>query len=204
MARKSDDDAAALEGPVCHHTAPSGNTPLVWVGDGEEAAEAVLRRVAVQALGGDEVGPEPERAAGAFGARQRGWLTRLTWAPSPSVDLRLVRSRSFLDADALDAMAAAMPEGAIEVPPGADGVIDGLTPEGEVMFYALFQGPGSWTRVPLMPVPPPFDQVRAPLVLGDAEARVRSWAERLQERGLDETGRELIAAASAVFTADRR
>ncbi len=204
MARKRDVDAAALEGPVCHHTTASGDTPLVWVGDGERAAEAVLRRVAVQALGGDQAEPEPERAAGAFGARQRGWLTRLTWPPSPFRELRLVRSRSFLDADALDALAAAMPEDAIQVPSGADGVVDGLTLEGEVMFYALFGGPGPWTRVPLMPIPPPFEELRAPLVLGDAEARVRAWAQGLQEAGLDDTGRELIAAASAVFTADRR
>ena len=193
------DSTDALEGPVCHQEVPSERTPLVWVGDGEVEAAGVLQRVGRHVAGGQEPSGPATESPRSFGSKQRGWLTRLTWRPSKAARRRLIRSPVFLDAQALRAMALDMPSDAIEVPSEADGFIDGLTPDGEVMFYALFEGPSPWVSAPLMPVPPPFEALAAPLLVGDAEGRVRRWASELEVTGLDATGQELIVSACAVF-----
>ena len=194
----------SLEGPVCHQERPSETTPLVWVGDSESASSDLLMRVAVQAGGAPPPESEPGGSTGAFGARQRGWLTRLTWSPSPARERRLIVSSTFLDERRLSALAQEMSDEGHAIPEGADGVVDGLTPVGDVMFYALFEGPEPWTAVPLMPLPPPFEGVGQPVLLGEAEARLRRWADGLQAGTLDATGRELVDAALAVITGDRR
>lgn len=192
----------ALEAPVCHHGSASERTPLVWVGDAAPASSDLMARIAGH-VGGTPHGPrEVSGSTGAFGARQRGWLTRLTWEPSTPRERRLVRSASFLDAERLQELAGRMPEDAIHIPADADAIVDGLTPAGEVMFYALFEGPTPWRPIPLMPVAPPFNGLKCPHLLGDVPGRLRSWASEFGGPPLDDTAVELVRAALRVVEAD--
>lgn len=194
----------ALEGPVCHHEKTSEVIPLVWVGDVAPPSSEWVRRVAGHG-GAEPTSPsEVSRTSGAFGARQRGWLTRLTWEPSPALERMLVRSSSFVDGARLAELATQMPVDAVAVPAQADCVVDGLTPMGEVMFYALFEGPEPWTSVPLMPVPPPFSGLESPLLLGEVEVRLNQWAASLDEAALDATALELVREAMKVVSSDMR
>ncbi len=195
---------AALEAPVCHHAKATEATPLVWVGGAAPPSAQWVRRVAAHVGGEPETEPESGAAPGAFGARQRGWLTRLTWVPSSARERRLLRSSSFFDRARLAALAARMPEEAVRVPARSDCIVDGITPVGEVMFYALFEGPEPWTPVALIPVAPPFGGLTRPLLLGHVEARLREWAAALRGSDLDETAQELLRSAMSVVEGDMR
>ena len=194
----------ALEGPVCHHERASEVIPLIWVGDVPPPSSEWVRRVAGHGGGEPTSPPEVAHGTGAFGARQRGWLTRLTWEPSSARQRKLVRSSSFVDGARLAELATQMPVDAVDVPAQADCVVDGLTPIGEVMFYALFEGPDPWAPVSLMPVPPPFRGLESPLLLGDVEARLNQWAASLDEAALDATALELLREAMKVVPRDMR
>jgi hypothetical protein len=127
-------------------------------------------------------GPPPERPPTGFGARQRWTLTRLGWAPEPGRPLLLVVRSQFIDAEALAAMEAEPPADAIALTPGADGLVDGLTAEDAMAFYAVLEGPTPWRSLRVLPVPPPFDTLGAPVLLGEVEARVEAGIARALER----------------------
>ena len=101
-------------------------------------------------------------------------------------------------------MAQDMPSEAIVIPAEHDGVVDGLTEDGAVMFYALYEGGGPWRPAPLAPVPPPFEGLTSPLLLGPVPERLIAWSRELREGALDSTALELVESAMAVVTSDRR
>jgi hypothetical protein len=174
--------------------------PLVWVRDGDSPAAQDLTRQVAAHVGASATGP-PEllTSPGAFGARQRAWLTRLTWPHSEADALRVVVRSTFMDRSLLASWEAAMPEDAVEIPLDAGGLVDGLTPQGETAFYAVFAGPEPWRPLPLSPVLPPFDELRAPLLLGDVASRLAEMASSLDREGLDATATELVEAALRVL-----
>lgn len=118
-----------------------------------------------------ETGPQ----AG-FGVRQRFTLTRLTFPPcAPDTERRLVVQTSFIGRGDLEGWRTEPPSWALAVPPDADGVIDGLTAEDQTAFYALLlrePGEPTWSPGALTPCAPPFGDIRRPLVLGAARARL--------------------------------
>ena len=155
--------------------------PLVFARGREPLPDlsAMARRLA-ERVG---AGPQPERAPeeaitnGAprqgFGARQRWTLNRLGFEPAEEGRPRalVVRSR-FLDPETLRAFENAPPTDAVPLPAQADGVVDALTPEDAMAFYAVLEGPAPWRPVPLQLLNPPFTESRRPFVLGDAATRL--------------------------------
>jgi hypothetical protein len=193
-------DGDALEAPVCHHAEAGQAIPLVWVQDGDAPSPEALRQSVVAHAGDGASAPlSIDARPGAFGARQRGWLTRLIW-PSPKATALCVVVRStFMDRSLLASWEAQMPEDALSVPLEAGGLVDGITPEGETAFYAVFEGPQPWRPLPLSPVLPPFDELRSPVLLGDVAGRLAALAVSLGSADLDTTATELLEAALRVL-----
>ena len=193
---------AKLEAPVCHHTPADATVPLIWVdGTGPSSGEELGRRVAAHIAGAPETAPQEEvhSPAGAFGARQRRWLTRLTWRPSERSKRVLVRRTRFIDPMVLASMASEPPEDAIVLPALCDGLVDGLTAAGDTAFYLVLEGPAPWTPVSISPLLPPFTEAARPLLLGAVEERLLEMASAFDAGTLDATARELVDASLRVI-----
>lgn len=122
--------------------------------------------------------PEPVTAPKrfSFGALQRWTLTRLGFAASDAPRLAIVRT-TFLDQTTLATWEQGPPADAIALPPGADGLVDAVTPEDTTAFYAVFErGERGWQSLPLVLLNPPYSESRQPFVVGDAAARLAPLA----------------------------
>ncbi|MFO0748700.1 MAG: hypothetical protein U1F43_24010 [Myxococcota bacterium] len=104
----------------------------------------------------------------------------------------VVIRRTFIGEHDLEAWAAAPPPDAHDLPAVCDGFVDALTPDDEMAFYAVLQGPAPWRPLPLTTIQPPFESCRNPCFIGDGRARLGPWL-----RGAPPSGpqRELLEAA---------
>ncbi len=207
--------ARALEGPVPHSHPPDAGTELVFVaGPGESAPDlaALAGRVARQVVGGaDAAGSMAPPARGAFGAKQRWYLTRLGWPEGADSGPRaLIRRPTFITAEEVARWSHELPPDAEPLPPDADGLVDGATPDDATAFYVVMQGPAPWRPLPLAPIPPPFDASRRPVLVGDVESPLTAAvtvaldgleAETLALADLDPR-LSLLEAAAQVLPAD--
>ena len=135
-----------------------------------------------------------------FGAKQRWTLTRLGFAQgSPDRQRVVVVRPTFLDATTIRRWEAGPPPDAIVLPTAADGLVDALTADDAMVFYALFeQHPdgAAWQSLPLALLNPPFEASRHPFVLGDAAARLGPLAARPTT---SDTHASLVAAALKII-----
>jgi|GEM_PF-1696239 len=115
-----------------------------------------------------------------FGAKQRWTLTRLGFAPGTPQRTRVVVVRpTFLDATTIAQWEVAPPADAIALPADADGLVDALSADDAMAFYALFeQTIEGWQSLPLTLLNPPFDESVVPFAIGDVAARLAHLATR--------------------------
>ena len=135
------------------------------------------------------------RPTAGFGARQRWTLTRFGFETS-DVPRALVLRPTFIDEATLASFQAALPADAVPVPIGADGLVDAVSDDDAMMFYALLEGPAPWRPVPLRPLSPPFEESLRPFVLGDAAARLEPY---LSQPPRSETHAALLADVARVL-----
>lgn len=161
-----------LEAPVPHAHGPAADIPLIFV-EGPDAPdlEALAARVASQ-VKGEPVQAGGRATSGAFGAKQRWYLTRLGFTPPEGAGLKAVVRTSFIDAPTLASFLVSPPDDALDLPEGSDGLVDGLTPADSFAFYAVLAGPAPWRLLQLTPLPPPFEASAAPALLGDVAGRL--------------------------------
>lgn len=135
------------------------------------------------------------RPTAGFGARQRWTLTRFGFETS-DLPRALVLRPTFIDEATLASFQAALPADAVPVPIGADGLVDAVSDDDAMMFYALLEGPAPWRPVPLRPLSPPFEESLRPFVLGDAAARLEPY---LSQQPRSETHAALLADVARVL-----
>jgi len=154
---------------------------LVFVDGASQPDLQTLAQGVANAISGRTAPPKRRENVGSFGTKQRWYLNRITWPPSPH-PLLLVARHTFIAPNDLDQWKTDPPEEAIPLPPACDSIIDATAEENRVMFYAVLEGPTNWKPLALSPVLPPFDSVSAPYVHGDAEARLVEAFQAMQER----------------------
>ncbi len=134
-----------------------------------------------------------------FGAKQRWTLTRLGFAPATCNRERVVVVRStFLDATTIASWEAAPPADAIALPAAADGLVDALTADDAMAFYAVFErSEDAWRSLPVTLLNPPFEEAQRPFIIGDAAARLLPLASRPTT---SDAHASLVAAALKVIT----
>jgi hypothetical protein len=159
-----------LPHPAAHQPAPPDRRRAPHPVRPDAIAELAARLLAAAPR------PRPEPVPGGFGLAQPWTLGRLCFEPlAADVPHVLVRRATFIDGASVAAWAETPPADAIPLPPGCDGVVDGLSETGSTAFYlVLARSGGGWRSLPLHPVPPPFDRCAAPLVLGPALARLEA------------------------------
>lgn len=137
----------------------------------------------------------PEHAQAGFGVRQRFTLTRLVFPRDTLGERRhLVAQTTFIGRSDLESWRNEPPSWSFPVPPEADGVVDGLAQDDQVVFYALLvERGGAWVPASLTPSSPPFDEVSRPFILGDARRRL----EDALHTSTSEPLRELLGQALA-------
>ena len=171
-----------LENPVAHEAEGGPHTPLVFAHNAKPPGfEQLARQLAAQA-GSGEAGLVTKAEIGAFGATQRWTLTRLTWPDQGDVPLALVVRGHFVDGKTVTAWSDSLPGDAIHIEAHCDGFIDALCPIDDLRFYILLRGPAPWLPVTLSPVPPPFDTVSHPHIIGDLGVRLAEGIETLAHR----------------------
>jgi hypothetical protein len=118
----------------------------------------------------------PDHAQAGFGVRQRFTLTRLAFPRDTlGAHRRLVAQTTFIGRSDLESWRREPPSWSFPVPPDADGVVDGLAPEDQVVFYALLvERDDAWVPASLTPSSPPFGEIARPFVLGDARGRLEA------------------------------
>ncbi|MGB0589349.1 MAG: hypothetical protein ACPGU1_06685 [Myxococcota bacterium] len=172
-----------LESPVAHASEEGAHTPLIFAHHARPAGfDQLARQLAAQAGTPNSMVPRAEGPAGAFGARQRWTLTRLTWPEQGSAPLALVMRDTPIEAPTIASWASAPPNDASKLPRAADGLVDASCPLDDLRFYVLMRGPAPWAPVPLSPVPPPFDAAQRPHILGDLGARLTEGVEGIAHR----------------------
>ncbi len=178
--------ARLLEGPVTHAHAPDDHVPLVFAGAGPPPDfDALARRVAAAVSGQPSDAASPSRPPGGFGTHQRWYLTRLGWSAPACAELAAVVRDRFIAPEDIAAWRDAPPPDALPLSPDADGLVDGLCPEGATIFYAVLAGPAPWRPLALSPVPPPFSAATRPGLLGPVEDRLGAAA-RARLEALDD------------------
>jgi hypothetical protein len=171
-----------LEAPVAHEAEGDPHTPLIFAHNARPPGFDQMARQLAAHAGPPSLEPEARAPLGAFGARQRWTLTRLTWTEREIAPLSLVIREQFVDAKTIASWTEGLPNDACAIPPSADGVLDASCPLGELRFYVLLSGPAPWTPVALSPVSPPFDAVKRPHIIGDLGPRLTEGVETLAHR----------------------
>lgn len=144
----------------------------------EEPSDFDALRARVAALAAlaprPQAAPTSTDAQAGFGVRQRFTLTRLAFPATTRGERRqLVAQTMFIGRSDLESWRREPPSWSFPVPLDSDGVVDGLAPEDQVVFYALLvERDGAWVPAPLTPSSPPFDDIARPFILGDARRRL--------------------------------
>jgi hypothetical protein len=165
------DEAEITATPEVVHVHTERHPDFVFVEGGKTPDMRKLAQNVARSLSGEGAGASRSHHVGSFGTKQRWYLSRIGWNRSTQ-DLVIVARPTFISMEDLALWEQAPPDEAVALPAGCDGLIDATSPEGTVTFYAVLEGPAPWRPLRLAPVPPPFDTVHAPFVLGDANGRL--------------------------------
>jgi hypothetical protein len=175
------DEAEPAEGSELMDAQTEKDPEFVFVEGGKTPELRKLAQNVARSLTGQATKPTKSHHVGSFGTKQRWYLSRIGWNRS-SKELLLVARPTFISMEDLALWADSPPDEAIPLPADCDGLIDATSPEGSVTFYAVMEGPAPWRPLRLAPVPPPFDTMHAPFVLGDANVRLRESFEVVRTR----------------------
>lgn len=167
-ANRNPPDFGSLARRVAERVAPGPSAPSTPSAPSNPSTESMNRP------------PSPSTASihpvSGFGARQRWTLTRLAFPRGrDGVERVIVARTSFIAPHDVAAWAIEPPRDACPVPAECDGLVDGASPEDTMIFYLLLERDrDAW--LPIVPslVPPPFDTVTRPALLGDPVARLEA------------------------------
>lgn len=182
-------DYRAPSAPAATPPGPIAREPLVFA----QAAPADLAAIAQRVANQLSVPAQKVVGPSGFGARQRWYLTRLGFvATEPDAPRVVVLRSQFIGEAELAAWRDAPPADAMSLAPAADAIVDGVTPDEAMAFYAVLEGPAPWRPLTLTPLQPPFEDARAPAFIGECRARLGPLLERAP---IDSPQHELLTAA---------
>jgi hypothetical protein len=188
-----EDPERVLEAPTCHQTIADRHVELVFANDARVDLDALASRVA---RGVGKAPGEADVASRDVGvaALQGVFLTRIAFPPLGPGGGRVLIFEGPVNLSNVPKDAQAHAERTHHLPPGCDGLVDGLTPTGRCVTYVLLDGAEGWTPRSSQRVRPPYHHGSRPHLLGAVVTRLSHLVEEVANRGLVE-GVELCTLA---------